>query len=440
MGHDARIQDRLKPFTIFVPFSGRVDQAERMVYGVATSEDVDSYETVFSIDATREALAEYDQWRTLRGMHDAIAAGTVPILELTDRALHVGAHVVDNAEWEKVLQRVYKGFSIGFDPLDGRFEIRSGREVFVFTKYRLIEISLVDRNSNPTAVITLYRADRFQLADKQADWIWDWQGDAQRILDAGGQALLSQACAWYDRSAPDDDGDGLPDSVGAYALPVAKLASPEDQRLTLNFNGIRHAMAGLNGARDDLQIPDSEREAVYKTLASYFRMFKETPPDYQRRVKEDSMDKDQPNVDAAVEKGIRAFFSRLMGGGSRQDNQDPPAPKPPVKQDPPERVRLEAAAHDSVRAAAESLKALVQDDSPEQIRAASDALEALLGNSERIEPPPKSDLEKRLEDLESQNRDLREKLDKSLAARKSQDTVEGGGKPFKSRYNGVFIS
>lgn len=431
MGEDAKRAKFLSKSTRFFPFHR--DDARHMVYGPCTSEAVDSYGTVFSLDATREALAEYEQWRTLRAMHDKIAAGTVPVLELDDQALHVGAQVTDPNEWAKVTSGTYKGFSIGFDPLDGRYEIRGGAEVFVFTRYRLIEISLVDRPSNPDCVFTLYRrAAHFLLAPKDAGWTWDWKTDADAILAKGGQALLAKACAWYDKTAADDDGDGYPDAKSAYKLPVAKLAAKDDDKLTLYFYGVAAAMAALNGARKGVAIPESEREAVYKTLASYYRLFDETPPEFQRRAQEDSMSMDEKQLEAAAEKAVSGFFARLFGRKTEGQAEEP-------------KVQVKAASLE----AAQGLRAELAGLGAPAAKAL-EALDAAMAKLEAQEPAsqpeaaPQSQpdnlerLEQRLVKLEEENRLLKEGLDKALAARKSQETVEGQ-KPFKSRYNGAFF-
>jgi phage head maturation protease len=425
--------DLLKPSRRFLPIANwRQDGSAIMVYGYLTTEAVDSYGTVFSLDATRDALVEYEKWRTLRAMHQPIAAGTVPVLELDDVGLWIGARVVDEAEQRKVTEGVYKGFSIGFDPRDGRYELRGGAEVFVFTAYDLIESSLVDRNSNPETVFTLWtrRDAPFLLAEKTAGWTFDWKNDADAILAKGGQSLLADAVAWYDQSAADDDGDGYPDAKSAYKLPVAKLAAAGDERLTLYYYGVAAAMAALNGARKGVAIPYDEREAVYKRLASYYRLFDETPPEFQRRAQEDTMDERQ--IEQAVEKAAHGFFSRLFGRKAADGREE--APKVKVKA-----ASLEAAA--GLRA---ELAALGEPAKP-----AVESLDAALGRleAEAAEPPaekPPADpsaensLETRLQALETQNRALREGLDQALAARKSQETVDGG-KPFKSRYNGAFF-
>lgn len=429
-----------QPGSRFLQFA-RVDASQRMVYGYLTTEAEDSYGTIFALDATREALAEYEQWRTLRAMHEPVAAGTVPILELDDKGLWIGARVVDDAEWAKVEAGVYKGFSIGFDPLDGREEQRDGRWVFVFTRYKLIEASLVDRPSNPDCLVMLWtRKAGFLLAAKDAGWTWDWKTDADAILAKGGQKMLARACAWHDPSAADDDGDGYPDAKNAYKLPVAKLAASGDSELTLYFYGVVAAMAALNGAHGGTNIPDSDRQKVYDLLASYYKLFKETAPPLARILgtpnQEDIMD--EKEIQGHVEKGIRAFFSKIFGPVQAA----PPAPQAAPPAEP--KLRLKADEFEGLKALQTRVAGFKGDKRAE---AAAAALTALIEGAEpeaaappaAAPPAAQPDLAATIEAQARALDALRAELDAVKSQRTSVATLPDDKKTFKSRYGGAFF-
>ena len=146
----------------FVPIS-KLNEEERMVYGVATCSKLDNQNEIVDYEATKEALKDYSQWRNIREMHKPSAVGTAPVLELRDgsQELYIGAKIVDEAAWEKCKEGVYKGFSIGGEVLDRKIELdkASGKPVNRVTKYMLNEISVVDRPANPNCRFQTVKRD-----------------------------------------------------------------------------------------------------------------------------------------------------------------------------------------------------------------------------------------------------------------------------------------
>lgn len=141
----------------------KMDEDQRMVYGIATCSKLDNQNEIVDWDATKEAVADYSNWRNIREMHKASAVGTAPILELRDNTqeLYIGAKIVDEAAWQKCKEGVYKGFSIGGDKLDQKVELSktSGKTINRITKYNLNEISLVDRPANPACKFQTVKRD-----------------------------------------------------------------------------------------------------------------------------------------------------------------------------------------------------------------------------------------------------------------------------------------
>lgn len=410
--------NHLQRGTRFLPILRR-DDATRMVYGYLTTEAEDSYGTVFTLDATREALQDYKNWRNLRAMHQAVAAGWVPVLELDDRGLWIGARVVDDGEWKKVCEGVYKGFSIGFDPMDGRYEMRGGHEVWVFTRYVLVESSLVDRNSNPEAVITLWRSEApYMLAPADAPWDFDHAVDGESA-----------------RAALGDAGAALCYVAG---LPVAKLAAPGDTAPTLNRFALEAARAALDGAKE-LALSDDERAAAKAAVGSLLALFSRARRDARPQQGGNPMDKQQ--LDQAVETGIRGFFTRLFGLKPGETPATTPQADPPPA--PQARVALAQADAQGVRAVADGLKARASDASlPQEQRAAAGKaaadLETFLGQVEvRQEvPPPKADPQ--VAALTAQVAELTRNLEEVLTRRASAETLPTPPEAPKSRYQGAF--
>ena len=152
----------MKELTRYIPFT-KVDEAQRLVYGRATDETPDLQGDIVDYDATKKAVADYQQWGNLREMHGENAAGVAKALTLNDyaRALDVCYKVVDDGAWAKVREGVYKGFSIGGGVMKGgaKLEKVAGKTLRRITDYVLTEISLVDRPANPSAVFSLVKRD-----------------------------------------------------------------------------------------------------------------------------------------------------------------------------------------------------------------------------------------------------------------------------------------
>lgn len=244
----------------------RLDIEKHMVFGYASTGKVDAYDTVFDPSWWPHAVSGYLQDRSLTAMHGEERIGTVPILEIDNSGLWIGAEITDAEEWLKVESGEYNGFSIEAIPYASRIETRDGKEVAVFTKYVLDGITIGYPVANLDA--------RFRLVERLAyddssPWDWDWTKDADAIVEQLGWDGLRKACLYQN---PDAD----PKTKEAYKLPVAKLKSG---KLTVFRNGVRAAMAVLNGGRGGVDIPEDARKAVYAKLKKLYAKFGETAPE-----------------------------------------------------------------------------------------------------------------------------------------------------------------
>jgi hypothetical protein len=145
----------------------KVDVGQRLVYGIATAEQPDSSGEVCDYESTKP---HYQEWSAkfekatdgkskgnLRSMHTNIAAGKITAITFNDtqKSIEICGKVVDDAEWNKVVEGVYTGFSQG-----GRYAKqwpdpdRSG-----LTRYTAVpsEVSLVDNPCLPTATFQVVK-------------------------------------------------------------------------------------------------------------------------------------------------------------------------------------------------------------------------------------------------------------------------------------------
>jgi len=144
--------------TRFIPIA-KIDEEKRMVWGLASDETVDVEGEITDYEATKEAVAEWQQYANIREMHQASAVGVAQeiILDDASKSLWIGVNVVDDSAWQKCKDGVYKGFSIGGKALRKIAEVIDGRLVRRIVKYLLVEISLVDRPANPSARFSLIK-------------------------------------------------------------------------------------------------------------------------------------------------------------------------------------------------------------------------------------------------------------------------------------------
>jgi hypothetical protein len=153
---------------IFIPIC-KVDEEKRLVYGKMTFEAEDAAGEIWDYDGSKPYFEKWSEnaektsggksLGNLRAMHQPIAAGKLTqfILSDEDKSVEIAAKVVDDAEWNKVLEGVYTGFSQG-----GRY-VKRWKDPNDPTKTRYIsdpvECSIVDLPCLPGATFEHVKAD-----------------------------------------------------------------------------------------------------------------------------------------------------------------------------------------------------------------------------------------------------------------------------------------
>ncbi len=153
---------------LFVPIT-KIDAAKRLVYGVVTAEKPDVTGEVCDYASTKPLYQKWSQkfasatdgksLGNLRAMHGHIAAGKLIEIAFNDEAkqVEICGKVVDDAEWQKVEEGVYTGFSQG-----GRYLKRwpdPDRPALMRYTAEPLEVSLVDHPCLPEATFAVIKAD-----------------------------------------------------------------------------------------------------------------------------------------------------------------------------------------------------------------------------------------------------------------------------------------
>lgn len=126
---------------------------ERMVYGYASTVDLDKHGDIVTLEALKEAIPTYMSSPELRVLHmkgDAAKIGSVKKAIVDHKGLYIGAKVANDSVWNLVKMGVLKAFSVGIRVLK-----RVGEKI---TKLELMEISLVDTPANVNAKIDIYKS------------------------------------------------------------------------------------------------------------------------------------------------------------------------------------------------------------------------------------------------------------------------------------------
>lgn len=158
----------MSEFSTFLQLQ-KVDISKREVWGTAALEQPDKAREIMDYE---KSLPNFLNWSrdmqkasgglsmgNVRAMHRDVAAGKVIHLEPRDdtKSIYVGAKIVDDNEWKKVLEGVYTGFSVG-----GSYGKKWADSALPgYTRYEAlpVEISLVDVPCMPGAMFEIVKAD-----------------------------------------------------------------------------------------------------------------------------------------------------------------------------------------------------------------------------------------------------------------------------------------
>jgi hypothetical protein len=140
----------------------KIDEERRLIYGRATEEVPDRADEIFDYDSSKPYFQAWSasvhkdsggkSFGNLRSMHSSIAAGRLEEITFLDKdkAIDIVAKVVDDAEWKKVQEGVYTGFSVG-GKYENKWNDTVGKKAVKRFTASPAEISLVDRPCCPTA-------------------------------------------------------------------------------------------------------------------------------------------------------------------------------------------------------------------------------------------------------------------------------------------------
>jgi hypothetical protein len=285
----------------FMPIC-KIDKEQRTISGYASTNCLDSDGEVVAQEAIKAALPDYMAFANIREMHRPWAVGVAQEANLDDRGLYVTAKVVDDNAWQKCLDQVYKGFSIG-----GKKQAKVGNTI---TKIALHEISIVDRPSNPECRFTVAKMQGGTLIEDDAvlvkvsdgnDKEPDEDEDDEKPKATKKAAKRAAKIAKRERAAKESAPSSSPtahDAGGGAEAALGKFESRHELDLELTSQGGSGRFAKLL-----LQGEDTEIQSLRK----------------QRKSKGRNMAEDNAGGNVALTKAL----IQLLGGGQLQTTNRP---------------------------------------------------------------------------------------------------------------------
>ncbi len=261
---------------LFLPLA-KVDLDRRLVTGVATAETPDRSGEIFDYASSKPYFEKWSaeaaaasggkSFGAVRAMHTPIAAGKLTDIAFDDNAkrITVVAKIVDDAEWAKVQEGVYTGFSQG-----GRYVKRWADADSGLTRYTADphEISLVDLPCVPDATFDVVKdgmVEKRSFASRA-----EANDSADADVDAGDEDLDSdkRELSAAQREKDAEEGVAMPD--GSYPIRSAKdvaNAVRDCCRSGEKADVKAHIIARAKAIGADSALPDDWTEAVDKGAA-----------------------------------------------------------------------------------------------------------------------------------------------------------------------------
>jgi hypothetical protein len=302
---------------MFIPIT-KVDAARRLVYGLATAETEDRAGEICDYASTKPL---YEKWSeeiaqstggkslgNLRAMHGPVAAGKVTAITFNDagKQIEICAKVVDDAEWAKVVEGVYTGFSQG-GAYERRWTDAEGR-----TRYTAApnEISLVDLPCLPQATFEMIKADgtserrsfgkgidnvaRLANLIEELDWLQNAAGSEEMTeQDDSGvsyelRSVAGRTAAILRTMVSEEPAEGAQDGASqpTMAMLAAPLKTPRLSKIGARNNESDQArIQQLHDTSVELGALCEAQKVMRGSLEKRFDVLAEAIADVLRRVK-----------------------------------------------------------------------------------------------------------------------------------------------------------
>ena len=222
----------------------QIDLEHHTVSGTFISEEPNNLDQIFDYATSKPLIAKWSRhfqevtngtsFGNVRAMHGSDAIGIITVLKFDDKGKRVygTAHITDDDEWKKVVEKVYTGFSMGGDSKGALWKdkIATAKYGRLIKRYTFVprELSLCDKGRIPGTEFT-----EIHNADTQEDHMPDPTEDKGQRIDNGittsnelGQlfANLAATIKWIEiEEHMEGEGDDLVNKFRAALKPFAEV-------------------------------------------------------------------------------------------------------------------------------------------------------------------------------------------------------------------------
>lgn len=256
-----------KPLHVTIPIT-KVDEDQRMVYGYATVEELDSHGEIITYEASKKAFSNWIG--NIREMHQDIAVGKALDIEFDDDAkgVWIGAKISESEDgenaWIKVKEGVLAGFSIGGRVNDAKMQqmMIDGKKkmVNVITDYDLGETSLVDNPAVASATFQIIKSAKGgliheeKMVEKSADRPVAWWERLYKFSDS--QNIMKGSIMVYNENSMGKQ-DTIAKSLWEGAMLADLAMCLSDYIFWQSYDGEKD-LTGLKSALEAIQAAAAE--------------------------------------------------------------------------------------------------------------------------------------------------------------------------------------
>jgi hypothetical protein len=297
----------------------RGDDGYLRVKGIATDETLDLDEQICDSEWLKSAMPAWMEIGNIREMHQSKAIGKAMEMEQVGTGFVVSAKIVDESAAKMVEEDIYTGFSIGIK--GARIVKDANAPGGRIVGGKIVELSLVDRPANPSAVIEIAKSVDGDLVKGSA------VTDIEKFDEVQLEADMNAASPHEIAEAPHNaarvchacSGTGyktnVPNDVETCEVCNGSGEEPEDSSHTITQESPSTENADANG---EIKAVEAEKAKTVADLKVALEEFKAVHPDLVKADDKEHNLADLNAVRASLIALIKAELDEMLAGDENE--------------------------------------------------------------------------------------------------------------------------